>query len=527
MKNKKTIAAILVVVLCALFGWVQTKILDEREDYRVEEKILMLSNRPKVTRILSLGFEGALSDLLWVRAIQYFGGNFSTLNKPEKKEGMINLFKNIVGLDPHFIEAYKFGGFVFNESINDTNLAIDFLLQGAENNENIKTNESWRLRFDAGFIAFYQLEDYDFAKSQFIQTVFGENVAQQVNVEAQGLQEGSYPDSVIDGDPYSESIFNPANGSITLTFDSPQQIGRINIQSRSFSNQSFRLRYRESEGAAPQLLPDVNQTTFFDMDPVITAQRLILDQFQSDSEEGTFSLSEILIYGPRNEDVPPYVERMIYEMDRSAGRFRAAFQQQLRYYQEAKKKGDDVGATIAWDKLNSIYSSKCIEILEQAVTLYKENEGELPSPSMVEVLERGYLSQVIQQKIQEDPQFEEDVLSVLLYRSKNNLAEILTTFDPENPQPHLLITETDAEGNLDWYITSRRVLKESQTAKLETLQTAVAKYKEEYGKLPDQLTDLTKESWFSSSETIFEDPLGGEFVLNQETGKVSSINPKY
>ena len=130
MRKTTFICLGVLIVSCLLFSWAQGKIIQARSKIRIEEKILMLSDRPEITKLAALGFDAALADLLWVRAIQYFGGNFSTLDRPEKRDGLINLFDNMLALDTRFIAAYKFTGFVVNESIKDSNLAIDYLLQG-------------------------------------------------------------------------------------------------------------------------------------------------------------------------------------------------------------------------------------------------------------------------------------------------------------------------------------------------------------------------------------------------------------
>jgi len=524
MKNKKAISLFLVVVLCAVFGGLQTLILGKRAHYRVEEKILMLSNRPKITRMLSLGFEGALCDLLWVRAIQYFGGNFSTLDKPEKKPGMVNLFRNMVGLDPQFLDAYKFGGFVFNEAMRDKNLAMEFLLEGAD--KNISNPLAWRLRFDAGFIAFYQLKDFAVAKQLFMQTIYGDDLAHEAQVKAEGLQEGFFADSIVDGDPYSEAKMDAPSASISLAFKRPKAIGRVNLQTRSADEPSFQLSYSANNSAAPQVIPSVTTPGFSDLAPPITLQSMLFNPFKTADPNGIVSVSEIEVYGPPNKEVPTYVERMAIEMDRNAGRFRASFEQYYRYWDEARKKGDMVSADLAWQKLTAIYSAKCIELLEEAVKLYKEKESVLPSTHMHELFDKGYIQEVLRKKNAEDPNFDADVMSVLTARTKN-IGEILTTFDLQNPQPHILIVTKNAEGNEDWRIIPRTDLMNDQYIKLETLQKAVNKYKDEHGTYPKQLSDLSRESWFSSSADAFEDPLGGEFFLDPLTGKVGARNPKY
>ena len=155
---------ILFVVLVAVFLWLQQSIVEHRANYRIDEKILLVSDNPKVTKIGALGFDNLLADFGWIRAIQYFGGNFTTLNKQNKREGFVRLMENIVTLDPHFVPAWKFGGFAFHESVKDASMAIDFMMRGAKINPT-----AWELPFDSGFISYYQLGDTTRAKDYFEQ----------------------------------------------------------------------------------------------------------------------------------------------------------------------------------------------------------------------------------------------------------------------------------------------------------------------------------------------------------------------
>ncbi len=68
---------------------------------------------------------------------------------------------------------------------------------------------------------------------------------------------------------------------------------------------------------------------------------------------------------------------------------------------------------------------------------------------------------------------------------------------------------------------------EDQKVKLESLRKLVIKYKEEVGQLPDSLSNLKEKDWFPASDEALEDPLGGEFILDKETGNVEARNPKY
>lgn len=520
MKRNAFFSLILFALFCWGFTLAQTKIIGIRTGIRVEEKIFMLSNRPEVTRIASLGFDGTLADLLWIRAIQYFGGNFSSLNKPEKKAGLMNLFHNMVGLDHKFVSAYNFGGFVINESMKDAGEGISFLLEGADYNP-----KAWRLAFDAGFISFYQLKDYETAKYLFLRSVYGISFAQKQPVLASGLVLGSSPQAMVDGNPDSETQFLAQYGSAVFDLQKPQTIGRVIINHTAKFPETMTLSKAKDIPSEYQDITSLKTDSFYiqDMNPPIQARFLKLDRFQTDDPKKTVSLSEIKVYPPANPEVPSYVERMAYEMDRAAGRFLVAWFQYQKYFEEAVRKGDRISAMLAEQKLYEIYTAKCTEILKEAVRLYQQEQNKLPSPQMSELLDQGYIDRVIAQKAAEDPKFTEEVLPVIMPNLDKK--KIFSTWKGE--QPHLLITFQSQDGKEDWQIVPRSLLLEQQTALIERLQKSVDKYKEDKGRLPQTLDDLRKESWFPASDGILQDPLGGEFFLNLQTGKVEARNPKY
>ncbi len=521
MRKSSLITLTFLVVFCAGFYKAQQMIIDDRTGRRVEEKILMLSNRPEVTKILALGHEATLADLLWIRAIQYFGGNFSTLDRPEKKEGMINLFNNMVALDPKFVAAYKFGGFVINESMKDPSLAIGFLMDGADKNQH--NPSAWRLRFDAGFISFYQLKDYETAKRLFLEAVYGENLAIEADLEAEGVVEGYTAEALLDDDLLGEVKFHPEQGTIRLDLRDAHEIGRINLEQPTLVRESFRLQFA-LEPQTYGIIESVTTPGLSLLREPLRARYLLLDEMQSEAPDGLFTIYEFQIFGPANPEVPSYVERMAYEMDRAAGRFKAAWSQYSRYYKEAVEVGDEISAQLAMQKLDEIFTGQCVEILSEAVELYQKELGRLPSPQMKELIEAGYLQRILDEKNAENPEFAQDVLPILFQRAPN-LWVLLTTWD--GTSPHLLVTVTTPEGKQDWYITSRRILERDQLSVLETLQRYVNQYKEEKGRLPEKLEDLLKESWFPGTEATFKDPLGGELYIDTATGKVMARNPAY
>ncbi len=121
----------------------------------VEESLYFTSGA--TLRQTSLGFEGLMSDLYWLRTIQYFGG------KIEDKEGTLNianvgswklvllepLINITTQLDPHYVAAYRFGS-VFLPDI-DPEKAIKLAQRAIQDNPN-----DWRLYQDLGFIYWKQ-----------------------------------------------------------------------------------------------------------------------------------------------------------------------------------------------------------------------------------------------------------------------------------------------------------------------------------------------------------------------------------
>lgn len=517
----------ILVVTCLVFGWAQSRVLDVRKDRRVEEKVLLLSDRPEVTRTLALGFDNALADIFWIRAIQYFGGNFSTLDQEDKKEGMVNLFNNMVGLSPEFLEAWTFGGFVMNESIQDPGLAIDFLLRGTEVNQD--DPRFWKLTFDAAFIMFYQLEDYDGAKQLFMQSAFGGNLLAPsrdlVTIEGTGAMQGYEWDLIRDGDRFSQVFLTPEGGSITLSFEELTEVGRIVFDSNVPTSQSFEIQFTD-DGDRWTNVTNVTSTGLYTFAPPnpFEATALRFTNLSTRSDDGMFSVAEIEVYGGRNPDVPSYVERMAFEMDRASGRFSAAWNQFVQYYNDAAQVGDEVSMNIMLGKLNEVYNVQVQEILEQAVELHLEETGSLPSSSMIELLDGGYLQRVIMQRISEDPNFEMEVLPIIA--PEGDLSNLLTTHALNDEQPQLLIVDEAIGLDDSWYVISRPELMNRQQSQINALQQQIQRFRDEEGRLPDSLDELAEQSWFSGMESMLEDPMGGRFVM-QESGTIEAVDPMY
>lgn len=518
------IAVLLIALL--VFFWAQQRILDVRAGVRIEEKILMLSDNPEVTKRLAMGFDNALADLLWIRAIQYFGGNFSTLDVEDKRDGMEKLFNNLVHLDPKFIDAWLFGGFVMNEAMRDSSMAIDFLLRGAEVNP-----DAWKLPFDAGFIMFYHLENFDGAKDLFIRATYGEELLSSMGedefaIQAEGLLDGFDLADLYDGDAYSQVMLTPETGSLTLEFDQPISIGFLGVEPGPSSAQSYRFAYsldgseylEISSGGAHGY-----QVYNYDEQPLL-ARFLRMNELGTDNDHGFFTLAGLQVYGPRNPETPSYVPRMAAEMDRSSGRFMAAWNQLFRYYMQAAEIGDQITMDLTLEKLNTVYDTQVQELLVQAVELYYDEKGELPSQRMFELVQEPYLDRVVRNRINEDPSYRDEVLEILLLQT-GELTDMLTTFNGEYPQMLLVYPVEGAED--DWEITTQRELLRRQTSRIDHLERLISQFQMEEGRMPVTLREIVEQEWYLGGDDILTDPMGGEFFINPETGRVESRNSIY
>jgi tetratricopeptide (TPR) repeat protein len=116
-----------------------------------EELIYLPEGR--ILRMASLGQRNLLADLVWLRAIQYYGEHRLTDRNYDQAE---RLFDVIFELDPAFTGAIRFGALVLAQDAANPEGAIALLRRaaGAEPTQ-------WEYPFDEGFICQTVLKDYE------------------------------------------------------------------------------------------------------------------------------------------------------------------------------------------------------------------------------------------------------------------------------------------------------------------------------------------------------------------------------
>jgi len=147
--NRKLILVLSISLL--LSAGVRSR-LDEAGDMRVAaggDDLYIRSG--KTLKKASLGFNGLLSDIYWIRTVHYFGAEIEEqrLHGQNLDFGRMPLLEELLSLttdlDPNHLAAYRFGAFFL--AYQDAEKAIRFTERGIAGNP-----QEWRLYQDLGFI---------------------------------------------------------------------------------------------------------------------------------------------------------------------------------------------------------------------------------------------------------------------------------------------------------------------------------------------------------------------------------------
>lgn len=156
LRNRAIRAAIAVLALMIL-----VKAADSVE-YLAQEKIVMeVMYLPSVEcmKMISLGYRNLSSDLLWFKAVQYYGGYVLAQNGIRLFSHLVEL---ITELDPNFIGAYKLSALVITEDLDQYNEGVRLMEKGVRNNP-----EDFWLTYELGFIHYLNGKNYEEAQRWF------------------------------------------------------------------------------------------------------------------------------------------------------------------------------------------------------------------------------------------------------------------------------------------------------------------------------------------------------------------------
>lgn len=107
----------------------------------------------KYLKPLMLGFDQIAADILWIKAVSYFGGHYLT---DKSYQWLYHILDLITTLDPYFRYPYEFGGVILSMEKGDVEQSNKLLEKGLKYHP-----EYWRLPFYLGFNYFFYLKDFE------------------------------------------------------------------------------------------------------------------------------------------------------------------------------------------------------------------------------------------------------------------------------------------------------------------------------------------------------------------------------
>ena len=148
------------VVLVALASWSSSR-LDQHWDLDHERADLIYLPPSNFLRAVSLGYQQALADLLWFRAISYFGRHYRS---DRIYPWLASMCDAVTDLDPRADYVYRFGGVILPWEADRVDDGMALLEKGARN-----MPESWQLHYMLGF-SYYFFKDDLAAASRTLRT---------------------------------------------------------------------------------------------------------------------------------------------------------------------------------------------------------------------------------------------------------------------------------------------------------------------------------------------------------------------
>lgn len=138
----------LILALVVTLAWVSGGVAERSRRARAWEGSQGVAYLPTTNalRFMSAGYDDVMADVLWLRTVTYYG-------EWRKGDHGIDFFRElshrVVELDPHFVDAYRFGALVLADDLGAFDDGIALLRMGMQ-----AMPDTWWLPFEAGFLEY-------------------------------------------------------------------------------------------------------------------------------------------------------------------------------------------------------------------------------------------------------------------------------------------------------------------------------------------------------------------------------------
>ena len=139
----KLISLFLVAVLIPVTHFTHIFVNESYNTQNIKVEVRYNLPSPEIMKVVTLGYDNFIADILWLQAIQYVG---STNDISVLLHELYSLINTVITLNPQFIEPYIFGAYALSDN-KEFEKAVNILEKGVKNNP-----EEWYLSYQLGFL---------------------------------------------------------------------------------------------------------------------------------------------------------------------------------------------------------------------------------------------------------------------------------------------------------------------------------------------------------------------------------------
>lgn len=155
-----SLVAVFLIMFCLYYC--QEAIERERKKHGSYEAELLYMAQGERAKVLSLGQDGLMADLLWIRCMNY------TIHHLNKADGdfryLYPLLNTITELDPYFVKVYVYGSIFLSGISGEDDKAELLLRKGYENIRRLKAQDlpgSWQIPVELGNLYWIRYKSFD------------------------------------------------------------------------------------------------------------------------------------------------------------------------------------------------------------------------------------------------------------------------------------------------------------------------------------------------------------------------------